>query len=159
MNARYFLRAIKYLLFVSILLSIIVLILFYTSEHSSNIMPWQLFEGKYSQLIIFIIAISAIYPIFGYQKKEIIIGNSPDLIDEITRVMKNYQYNEEKIDGNIVTYRHRSFVVKLFRQFEDRITITFKEDGFADIEGIRKDIVRISSALERELNQRGEGEI
>ena len=56
-------------------------------------------------------------------------------------------YVLESEEGENMTFRLQSPVMRLFRMLEDRITFTRCGTGF-ELEGPVKDLVRIASALE-----------
>ena len=62
--------------------------------------------------------------------------------------MENHYYSLEKAKPGMMTFRHDGTVSRLSRMFEDRITITATEGGVT-VEGLRKDVLRIASGLER----------
>ena len=69
--------------------------------------------------------------------------------------MKERQYDLETEDGQSVTFRRRGALNKLTRMYEDRITLTLTEEGFA-MEGLRKDVFRLATGLEYRLNPQQE---
>ena len=57
---RYIIRSFKCLFMVMILFAIIVLVMFYTSEHDANLRPWNLFDGNWTKVILFFVAYAAV---------------------------------------------------------------------------------------------------
>ena len=64
--------------------------------------------------------------------------------------MKERGYKAEKDTPELKTFRLRSVFTKIFRLFEDRVTIE-REYGSWFIEGATRDIVRIKSGLEYKM--------
>ena len=68
---RYFIRSVKCLVLVAILFTIVVLAMFYLSEHDSSLRPWDLFSGNWKKIILFSVAYAAGYPLIGYSKRDL----------------------------------------------------------------------------------------
>ena len=74
-----------------------------------------------------------------------------DVRNEVVSFMRERQYDIETEGKEIITFRRRGTVNRLTRMFEDRITLSLMEDGF-EMEGLRKDVFRLSVNLEYRLN-------
>ena len=59
---------------------------------------------------------------------------------------------QEKEEGENLSFRNRSFLNRLSRMLEDRITLTRTLGGF-EVEGLRKDTIRIIYGLENALRK------
>jgi hypothetical protein len=70
---------------------------------------------------------------------------------EIIELMEQRGYRLEKVDVNGATFRYRNLINRFSKMLEDRITITQEFGGF-EIEGLRKDVVRLVMHLEYKLN-------
>ena len=64
--------------------------------------------------------------------------------------MESRGYRLESEQEQNLTFRYRSPVNRLFRMFEDRITMTRSISGF-EVEGLRKDVIRIVYGLEQKM--------
>ena len=111
----------------------------------------SLFKEGYTsigKIAVFLAVISAIYPSVGYIRKkaetESSISSGQDRIESI---MKNFGYSTESFTDGKLTFRQKNRMSRISRMLEDRITMTDTEGGIL-IEGLRKDVIRIASAVE-----------
>ncbi|MBR5176384.1 MAG: hypothetical protein IKW89_10720 [Bacteroidales bacterium] len=108
------------------------------------------------QIAILFVAVSLIYPLSGFMKKEAIIpGEYNEIRDRIIECMSSRGYILETEDGENMTFRLRSKAARAFKMFEDRITLTREPGGFV-VEGLRKIVVRIVRALEYAIRENGQ---
>ena len=149
---RYTVRAVKYFFYFTILLVIILSVLVLAHVIDGNIET--MFRDGYRSLLqiaLMFAAVSAVYPVFGFVKKDAVIpGEYGEIRGKVTEFMENRGYRLEKEDGENMTFRNRSFINRLSRMFEDRITFTRTLGGFS-LEGLRKDTIRIIYGLENSL--------
>lgn len=122
--------------------------MFYTSAHEPGIQPWDLFKWK--QIVIFFVAVAAIYPLFGYWKREVAVSekfmSNPAVLRGIFDTLHFEIYQESP---NRILLHHRNGFIRFMRLYEDTITIDIAE-GFITIEGQRKDVVRFVHNIEWE---------
>jgi len=71
--------------------------------------------------------------------------------------MEEKGYRLEKEDGENLTFRLKNPINRLSRMYEDRITFTRTVSGF-QLEGLRKDVVRIVYGLEYKFRHNEEDE-
>ena len=158
---RYIIRSFKCLFMVMILFAIIVLVMFYTSEHDANLRPWNLFDGNWTKVILFFVAYAAVYPLIGYSKKDIAFGEGfPQRRQEIAGVLREMNLVPEEAASNdpgVLKLHNNSILIRVLRLFEDTVTLT-DNGGMVTVEGQRKDVVRASMKIERYLQQRAENE-
>ncbi len=151
---KYLIRSIKYLVFISVLFAIIVAVLFYTSAHEPGIQPWDLFKWK--QIVVFFVAVAAIYPLFGYWKREVPVSEkfmgNPAVLRGIFDSLHFEVYQESK---DRILLHHRNGFIRFMRLYEDTITIEISE-GLLTIEGQRKDVVRFVHSIEWEQTRKRE---
>lgn len=153
MTMKYIIRAVKYFFYFFILLAIMLGILILAHVTDAHNIETLFKEGYTSLLKIAIMfgCISAIYPIFGFQKKEAIVpGEYREIRTDVIEFMESRGYRLESEQDQNLTFRYRSPVNRLFRMYEDRITMTRRISGF-DVEGLRKDVVRIVYGLEQKM--------
>ena len=147
---KYFLRAVKYFIYLSVLIVIIMALLVLIKVVEPDI--GSMFRNGYDalwQIAILFAAVSAIYPRIGYVTRDAAMSGSWDETrGEIKKFMENHYYSLEKAKPGLMTFRHNGSVSRLSRMYEDRITITSAEGGGMG-EGLRKDVLRIVSGLER----------
>ena len=146
---KYLIRAVKYFFYICVFVTIILLIMVLLGVVSSDVNV-MFKEGWRSigKIAIVFAAISAIYPLFGYRKLLAgVLGELDGLRDDLVKCMEERGYRLESEDGDTMTFRSRSALNRIFRVWEDRITITKTLGGF-EVEGLSRDIARIVPALE-----------
>ena len=153
---KYILRSIKCLFLVGFLFCTVVLIMFYTSEHDPNLKPWDLFSGNLTKVLIFFAAYAIVYPLIGYSKKEVAIGDAlttkrQAIVNALNDMNLVEDANSQNIHG-YMRFRNKSALVKILRLGEDAVTLT-ESDGMLTVEGQRKDVVRVAMRRERVLTQ------
>ncbi len=144
---QYLTRVVKYLIYLVIVFVLVIAIFSLTSKSSfsfSNLFR----EGTEMQIVIFLLVMSVIYPFFGYARKKVYLNKSftEDKI-KILDVMEKSRFEVESESGNTLSFRHKSFVVRMFRMFEDRIILDYSDNPIA-IEGQRKEVYRIARMIE-----------
>lgn len=151
---KYIVRAVKYFFYFTILLIIIMTVLVLAHVLDGNIST--MFRNGYDslwQIALMFAAISSVYPIFGFVKKEALIpGEYAEVRDGVVKYMEDKGYRLEKEEGENLTFRNRSFLNRLSRMLEDRITLTRTLGGF-EVEGLRKDTIRIIYGLENAMRK------
>ncbi len=144
---------------VAVLFSIIVLVMFYTSEHDANLRPWNLFDGQWVKIILFFVAYAAVYPLIGYSKKEVAFGDGfSERRQEIIGLLREMNLvPEEASEPNVLKLHNKSGIIRALRLFEDTVTLS-DNAGMVTVEGQRKDVVRVAMKLDRYLQERAENE-
>ena len=152
---RYLIRACKYLVYFAIIFFVMVVIIYmFSSQKAAGLSFVDLFrEGSLPKIALFFVFVSAIYPWLSFQKKELYL-NGPftkyaEMVDE---VMKSQDFVLENQDATSVSYIKRSAYARLTRMYEDRVTFT-TTDNPVIVEGYRKDLVRILSAINYKVRQ------
>ena len=152
---RYLIRALKYLLYFAIIFVLMVGIIYlFSSQRAAGLSFADLFkEGSLPKIMLFFVAVAALYPYLSFQKKELYLNgpftNYAEMIDE---VMQSLDYVPEKKEADCVTYVKRSAYGRLTRMYEDRITF-FTTDNPVIVEGYRKDLLRIFSLINHRVRQ------
>ncbi|MBO7562894.1 MAG: hypothetical protein J6X91_07060 [Bacteroidales bacterium] len=157
---RYIIRSLKCLFMVAVLFSIIVLVMFYTSEHDANLRPWNLFDGQWTKVILFFVAYAAVYPLIGYSKKEVAFGEGFSARrQEIIGLLREMNLVPEEAGDlpDVLKLHNKSGIIRALRLFEDTVTLT-DNAGMVTVEGQRKDVVRVAMKLDRYLQERAENE-
>jgi hypothetical protein len=151
---KYLVRAIKYFFYFAIVTTALVAVLVFIGAVEGNIDA--IFEGGYAALwkmAIFFAAVAAVYPSLAFIKRDITIDGSFEAHkDEIIEYMKERRYELEGSTENGLSFRIKGVAGKLAKMNEDRITVTPTLEG-AQMEGLRKDIIRLAMGLESRLNQ------
>lgn len=145
---RYFIRAVKYFIYFTLLFIVIMAILVLTGAAEGDIST--MFKGGYSALwkiaLIFAV-ISAIYPSVGFIRKEAMIpGSWEEDKDAIKAFMAGRGYTLESEDTGTMSFRKKG-TGRFTRMYEDRIVFTAKIGGVG-LEGMRKDVIRLAMGLE-----------
>ena len=146
---KYLIRSVKYFIYLVVIISLILAILVLIGAAEADIST--MFRNGYNalwQIAILFAVIAAIYPKFGFITRDAAMtGSLQEKTDRVRNYMASREYVFESENGNVLTYRHRGFISRLTRMFEDRITITLTEEG-ATVEGLRKDAFRIAAGIE-----------
>lgn len=146
---KYLVRAIKYFLYFSIILVLILGILVLIGFVDPD--PDRLFRnGTKSlwQIGALFAVIAVVYPRFGFIARSARIpGNFAEIRPGILSYMESRGYRLEKEEGENLTFRLRSKFSAISRMLEDRITLS-REPGGYQVEGITKDVVRVVYGLE-----------
>lgn len=149
---RYLIRSIKYFFHFAILCSVIIgaLVLIGAVEGNIN----SIFEDGYSsiaKIAVFFAVVAAVYPKFGFIAKTVTTDKTwAEARETVMNYMKERGYELESDGADMVTFRLKGIGGRLSKMYEDRITITFGSEGWT-VEGLRKDIFRITAGLERRL--------
>ena len=150
---KYIIRSIKYFIYFALLTTVIICALVMTGLAEGDIDT--MFRGGSSaiwKMALFFVAIAAVYPKVGFITRRISTDkNWNEIRNEAVHFMKERSYELESEESGKITFRHRGTLDKLKRMYEDRITITSKEDGF-EMEGLRKDVFRFAANLEYRMN-------
>ena len=144
----YLRRVVKYVVFYTILIVAMLAVVYFTSDNP-NITFWELIQpGQQKNLILLIVAFSLLYPFLGFSKKEI-FTNRPMTEDKDTviRIAAESGFIQESDQNGKMVFRAKRIAMRIFRVFEDRITIDYTGNPVV-IEGMRRDIQRIARHME-----------
>ena len=151
---KYLIRFVKYLIYFAALTTAIILALVFIGAVEGNIEA--IFEEGYDSLwkmALFFVAAAAVYPSLAFIKRDIpASGEFAELKGEIIEFMKERRYELESNNGSILTFRIKGVAGKLAKMYEDRIIISATLGGI-QMEGLRKDIIRLSTGLASRLGQ------
>ena len=143
---KYFIRAAKYFIYLSITWLLILSIMLatgYASFDAGNIS--EIFQtNNFGILLLIVFGFSAIYPKIGYVYKQVPkINDKKKLEDELYRI----GIIKVKEEGNKTYYRYESFSRRLLVKFDDTIVIEFG-DNYAIIDSNRVMASRIWTKIE-----------
>ena len=146
---KYIVRAVKYFISVCVLAALIILVLVLLGYVSSDVdVMFQKGWKSIGYIAIMFAVVSAIYPRFGYKKRLAgALGDFADLRPGVVSYMEEHGYVLESEDEEKMTFRSRSVLNRIFRVWEDRVTIEKTLGGF-EVEGLTRDITRIVYGLE-----------
>ncbi|MBQ3881232.1 MAG: hypothetical protein IJL91_00635 [Bacteroidales bacterium] len=146
---KYAIRAVKYFFYIVIIVAIMFGILMAVGYLDTDIN--SLFKNGYNslwQIAIVFALLSALYPSFGFMKKDVIVpGEYNEIRPIVIKAMEERGYSLESEEGENLTFRRNGGLSRLTRMLEDRITLTRDITGF-QMEGLRKDVVRLVYAIE-----------
>ena len=146
---KYFVRVIKYYVYLALMLVVFILVLSMLGLVGST--PEDIFRDGTRSLwqIAGICAVFAlIYPRLAFGRRTAhVSGSYEELRQPVVDAMHARGYILESEAEESMTFRQKSPVVRLFQMFEDRVTLTKTLVGF-ELEGQNKALVRVVSALE-----------
>lgn len=146
---KYLVRAIKYFIYLMIILCLIIAILILTKMVDSDIS--KIFINGYDslwQIALMMAVFALIYPKLGFSSRLAhLYGSIDELKPDILRVMDVLSYKVEKEEQGSISFVKNSPFSRLMKMYEDRITISSSAAGL-EVEGLTKDVVRIISGLE-----------
>lgn len=160
MIMRYLIRSIKYLLWFCVVFCAIMAILIATTEGQTFGTMFDpeigMFRaGSFPKIVIFFIAMAAIYPSLAFSKKDLVLYGS--FKDNEALIRKQFEVSGYEVVSETneeVVYRLKSPFIRFMRMFEDHITIT--KVSPVKISGMRKDALRLASAIEFQSRKRVE---
>ena len=146
---KYLIRSVKYFLYITVVITLILCILVLLKMVSPDINVMFKNGWKSVGLILgMFAAVSAIYPMFGYTKRlATVLGDFAELRNGVVEYMESRGYALETESEEKMTFRSRSVMNRIFRVWEDRITLEKGLGGFY-VEGLSRDITRIVAGLE-----------
>lgn len=177
---RYFLRSLKYFIYLFVLVAILLGILTLLGQTSAD--PATMFRnGRKSVMYIAIIfaVVAAIYPKWGYIRRNVnIYGRDSEKTMRVIRAfMEGRGYREEVSGAEHFTYVMTNPLMRFMRTYEDRITFDRidgadaaeggSEDGGGEgaslgrratvyaVEGPTRDVVRLMSGLAAYVSGKG----
>ncbi len=146
---KYLVRAVKYLIWFCLILAIMIAILKVSGSAGDSV--GEMFRGGYRSLLqiaALFVVFAALYPLTGFRKQYAVIpGEFKDIREGIVDYMASKGYVVESENGEDMTFRLRSKGAAAAKMWEDRLTFTRQQGGY-DIEGLRRDVVRIVGGLE-----------
>ena len=149
---RYLIRSIKYFIRFSVICSLIITALVLIGAVEGGVD--NIFEEGYrsiGKIAIFFAIVSAAYPKFAFIRRDMSFGGAWDEIrNQTVEFMNDRQYVLESEDADKVTFRVKGTAGRLSKMLEDRVTLTKTEEGW-QMEGLRKDVLRLASGLENSL--------
>ncbi len=164
---KYFVRAVKYFIFLVCLIVIIMAVLVLAEFVEGNIE--SMFKNGYDaiwQIALFLAVIAAVYPKVGFGTRKVMIYTSwEDFKKSARALMEANDYVLDSESADCLVFKQRLFIRKIPRYFEDKITITLNPDEegaerltdeipenadqrcCVSVEGLTKDVLRTVSRL------------
>lgn len=154
---RYLIRSLKYLVYFAVIFFLMVGIIYlFSNQKAAGLSFVDLFrEGSLPKIAVFFVAVAAIYPALSFQKKELRLdGDFTKYAGMVDEVMERLEYVREKQEDGCVTYVKKSAYARLTRMYEDRVT--FETGAPVQVEGYRKDLLRVISMINYRVRQEGQ---
>lgn len=154
---RYLIRSLKYLVYFAVIFFLMVGIIYlFSNQKAAGLSFVDLFrEGSLPKIAVFFVAVAAIYPALSFQKKELRLdGDFTKYAGMVDEVMERLEYVREKQEDGCVTYVKKSAYARLTRMYEDRVT--FETGTPVQVEGYRKDLLRVISMINYRVRQEGQ---
>ena len=149
---RYLIRSIKYFIRFSVICSLIITALVLIGAVEGGVD--SIFEERYrsiGKIAIFFAVVAAAYPKFGFIRRDMqVSGEWADIRQMTVEFLGERQYSLESESADKATFRIKGTAGRLSKMYEDRLTLTKTENGW-QMEGLRKDVMRLASGLEHRL--------
>lgn len=151
---KYLIRSVKYFIYFSLLCSAIVAALVLIGAVEGNIDA--IFSEGYKsvgKIAAFFAIVAAVYPKVGFITRSMTTDKQwTEIREDVLQYMNEHKYLLESENEGIVTFRFKGTAGRLSKMFEDRLTLSKTEDGY-QLEGLRKDAMRLSMGLENILSK------
>lgn len=155
---KYFVRSVKYMLFLCVLyVGLEWLMLEFAPDASiegmtlGELLMVRLSDTRGMMLIVAIVALAALYPLFGFMKSSIKGCSYERDAARINNAMHLYGFKLIEDNGDIKIYGADTFLRRLTLMFEDRIEVRCVEDGI-ELKGMRRTVARITYQLQTYLH-------
>jgi len=144
---KYFVRAVKYLVYFAVLFLVIVVILCVVMKHPLSNFASLFKEGAMWQIAALFAVISAIYPMFGFRKNHITLDGPADgYTDIIKQTLEDAEFALESEDDEKMVFRQKKGYMRFTRMWEDAITFYKGEDRIY-VDGPVRDTTRLISNI------------
>ena len=146
---KYLIRSVKYLVYFTVMCGIILVLTFHFSVKPEDLtlMDMLMVDGSIYKMLAFFVAVAAIYPALGFQKKPVYVSNIKEHRKEIVELFENANYVIDQETATSISFRLRNPFLRFMRICEDYVIIDFSENH-ATMEGLRKDVLRFSRSIE-----------
>ena len=153
-NMKYLVRSLKYFLYLLIILALVIAALIVTGLVEADFET--MFKNGYDsywQIALVAAVLAALYPRMGYSTRTAhIYGEPADVKARLDHVMDLHGYRLSKDLGEEgLRYVRRSGLSRALKMWEDTLTCRITAPG-VEIEGPTKDLVRIVSGLEAQID-------
>jgi hypothetical protein len=144
---KYLIRVAKYMVYLAVVFFLIIAI--FSVFSNREISYGNLFQaGTETQMIVFFLAVSFVYPLIGFVKKKVYLNKGfSDDKQKITEVFLNSKYVIVAEGPSTITFRHSSPFVRAMRMFEDDIVIDYSDNPIV-LDGQRRDVFRLARSIE-----------
>ena len=157
---KYIVRSLKYFLYLTVILTLVLFVLVKLGIADGNL--GTMFVNGYDsfwQIALIIAAFAAIYPRFGYTRRNVPApGGQDETFPTLEETMRARGYvldpgTAKTSPESDVSWRFRrvSVLARILKIWEDTVTVTKTLSGY-ELEGLTKDVTRIGSALDYKFN-------
>ncbi len=150
---KYLIRSVKYFFYFAFLTTMIILALVLIGAVEGNIT--EIFEDGYNSLwkiAVFFALVAAVYPKFAFISRSLDVNADWSLVrGEAVNYFREKGIELETESEDRLTFRRRSVAGRIAKMGEDRISLTRTDEGYT-LEGLRKDIILFSTALEYRIS-------
>ncbi len=146
---KYLIRSVKYLFYFAFMCGIILVLTFHFSvkPEGLTLMDMLLVDNSIYKMLAFFVAVAAVYPALGFQKKPLYVSNLKEHKKEVVQLFENANYVVADESSDKISFTLRNPLLRLLRLYEDAVTIDFSDNPVM-IEGLRKDVLRFSRGIE-----------
>lgn len=146
---KYLVRSVKYFVYFTVVCSIILVLTFHFSvkPEGLTLIDMLLVDGSIYKMLAFFVAVAAVYPALGFQKKQMYVSNVKEHRKEIVQLFENANYVIDSESATSISFKMRNPFMRLLRLYEDKVTIDYTDYPVL-IEGLRKDVLRFSRNIE-----------
>ena len=142
---KYLVRAVKYLIYFTVLFLIIVAILCVVLKHPLSSFTTLFKEGAMWQIAVLFAIISAVYPLLGFRKNHITLdGPFSDYHGIIRQTMEDADFELVSEDDEKMVFRQKKGYMRFTRMWEDAVTF-YKGEDRVYVDGPIRDTTRLIS--------------
>jgi len=151
---KYIRRAVKYFIQITFLFVVIIAALMLTGMVSKDVaIAFQKGWTSIAYIAVAFIAMSAVYPYFGYGKRNIRAQGDPaDYKESIKEALEGRGYRLAGEEDGAMLFKLTSPLNRLARLYEDTVTIKPVLGGF-EAEGLIRDLSRVVMAIDHKINR------
>ncbi|MBR5735435.1 MAG: hypothetical protein IKX60_01375 [Bacteroidales bacterium] len=144
---KYFIRAVKYLIYFVVLFLVIVAILCLVLNHPLSSFTTLFKEGSMWQIAVLFAVIAAAYPALGFRKNHITLdGPFSGYRDVIKQTLDDADFELVSEDDEKMVFRQKKGYMRFTRMWEDAVTF-FKGEDRIYVDGPIKDTTRLISNI------------
>ncbi|MCL2738544.1 MAG: hypothetical protein FWE30_03755 [Bacteroidales bacterium] len=150
----YFIRFVKHLVYLGIIMTLMLVLVFYLSKPVGLNHFWELIPASnWWHIALFLTVFAAAYPFINYVDRKVYL-NRPFAQDRdmLIDALLQAHYQIESDHGSQIVFRHKSPFTRLIRLYEDRITLDYSDNPIV-LHGLRKDVYRFARSMEYAVKQ------
>ncbi|NLA16289.1 MAG: hypothetical protein GX877_07125 [Bacteroidales bacterium] len=149
----YLRRVAKYILFYTLFILALLAIVYFTTKDPSITFKELISPQSRKDLILLIIAFSAVYPFIGFVKKDVHVNKfTEEDKEKVCHMAAEAGFFLVSDENGQMIFKARRFGMRLFRVFEDKITLDYHENPLV-MDGMRRDVQRIARHMEYYFRQ------